>query len=89
MLQVNPYIMQLIKATLNDSHWASPILYMFPSLHFSSFSFLYEKIKIKHPSPIFHFSYKVYILDRGVQILFQKSTERMKFLKPLIIHSGI
>lgn len=81
--------MHLIKATLNNSHWASQILYMFPSLHFSSFSFLYEKIKIKHPSPIFHFFYKVCILDRGVQILFQKSTERMKFLKSLIIHSGI
>lgn len=81
--------MQLIKATLNDSHWASQILYMFPSLHFSSFSFLYEKIKIKHPSPVFHFFYEVYILDKDIQTLFQKSTERMKFLKPLIIHSGI
>lgn len=45
--------------------------------------------KLKHPSPMFHIFYEVYILDRSVQTMFQKSTEKMKFLKPLIIHSGI
>lgn len=59
----------------------------FLSLHFSSFSFLSEKIK--HPSPMFQFFYKVYILERDVQKLFQKITERVRFLKSLIIHSGI
>ena len=91
MLQVNPYIIQLIKATLNDMSLGlkNTVHVSFLSLHFSSFSFLSEKIKIKHPSPMFQFFYKVYILERDVQKLFQKITERMRFLKPLIIHSGI
>lgn len=38
---------------------------------------------------MFQFFYKVYILERDVQKLFQKITERVRFLKSLIIHSGI